>query len=539
MSRRKPAAPVFKAYGQDQLMLLPPRYDEFIPADHLVRVVNAVIEKLDLHVLEAQYKGGGTSSYHPKMLLKVLVYAYSQKVYASRRIAKAVREQMPFLWLSGGQQPDFRTINTFRSSRMKGVIDEVFASVLEYLVETGHVKLAHYFVDGTKIEADANKHKVVWAKRKERYEQRLRPQIQELLQQIEQVNAAENAAYGEKDLEEVEPSAPVSELTAESLKAKITELNARLQALTPPTAPATLEVETVQAAQHALKKLEKDCLPRLEKYEQQTETLAGRNSYAKTDPEASCMRMKEDRGAEKPWPKPAYNVQIGTEGQFIVGFSVHGQAGDPTCLIPHLEQVERNLGRLPHKIIADAAYGSEENYAYVEQHQVGNFLKYNTFYQDTHHYRDPDVLRAHQFRAEHFRYEPTTDEFICPAEKRLTFTYESQYTTTNQYVTRRRHYACADCQACPLKPHCTRAKGNREIRISFKLLAYRKQARENLTSEEGLALRAARSTEVETVFGHLKHNLGFRRFYLRGLKKVKTEWGLLSIAHNMQKLAGG
>ena len=546
MSLRKPAAPIFKPYPFGQMALLPRQYDEFIPANHLARVISDVIEKLDLHPLEAQYKGGGTSSYHPKMMLKVLVYAYTQKLYASRRIAKAVREQLPFLWLSGGQLPDFRTLNTFRSSRMKAVIDAIFASVLEHLVETGQVKLEHYFVDGTKVEADANKHKVVWRKRKETYENRLRPQIQGLLQEIEQVNAAEQTAYGEQDLEELRAAAPAPELTAEALKAKIAELNARLQTLVPaePSASpagapaASPTAETLQAAQQALKKLEKDCLPRLEKYEHQTETLAGRNSYAKTDPDASCMRMKEDRGAEKPWPKPAYNVQIGTEGQFIVGFSVHGNAGDPTCLIPHLEQVEQNLGRLPNKIIADAAYGSEENYAYVEQHQVGNFLKYNTFYQDTHHYRDPEKLRAHQFRAEHFRYEAATDEFICPADKRLTFTYESQYTTSNQYVTRRRHYAAADCGACPLKPQCTQAKGNRQIRISHKLLAYRQQARENLTSEEGQALRAARSVEVETVFGHLKHNQGFRRFHLRGLKKVKTEWGLLSIAHNMQKLAG-
>jgi transposase len=531
MTRRKPAAPVFKPYSQAQMLLLPPRYDEFIPADHLVRVVNAVIDKLDLSALEAQYKGGGTSSYHPQMMLKVLVYAYSQKIYASRRIAKAVREQMPFLWLSGGNQPDFRTLNAFRGSRMKGVIDEVFASVLEYLVETGHVKLEHYFVDGTKVEADANKHKVVWAKRKDTYQKRLRQQIGGLLEQIEQVNAAEDREYGEKDLEEVGETA-ASEMTAEVLKQTIAALNERLRQLTP------AEPEAEKAAHPALKKLEKDCLPRLEKYEQQTETLAGRNSYAKTDPDASCMRMKEDRGAEKPWPKPAYNVQIGTEGQFIVGFSVHGQAGDPGCLIPHLEQVQQNLGRLPEKIIADAAYGSEENYAYLEQHRLGNFLKYNTFYQDTHHYRQPDGLRAHQFRAEHFGYDPATDEFICPAQKRLTFVNETRYTTINQYVTQRRNYACADCTGCPLKPQCTHAKGNRQIRISLKLLDYRKQARANLTSEEGRALRAARSTEVETVFGHLKHNQGFRRFHLRGLKKVKTEWGLVSIAHNMQKLAG-
>src|SRR5512136_1618891 len=459
MTRRKPAAPVFKPYPFGQMTLLPRQYDEFIPADHLVRVISEVIEKLDLRPVEAQYKGGGTSSYHPRMLLKVLVYAYSQKIYSSRRIAKAVREQLPFLWLSGGQQPDFRTLNAFRSSRLKGVIDEVFASVLEYLVETGHVKLAHYFVDGTKIEADANKHKVVWRKRKETYENRLRPQIQTLVQEIEQVNAAEQTAYGEQDLEELGAETPAPELTAEALKAKIAALNARLQTLAPAAPGAGPTAETTRAARQALKKLEQDCLPRLAKYEQQTETLAGRNSYAKTDPDASCMRMKEDRGAEKPWPKPAYNVQIGTEGQFIVGFSVHGRAGDTSCLIPHLENLHNHLGRLPRNIITDAGYGSAENYAYLEQHELGNYLKYNTFYQDTHHYRKAELLRKRQFLAENFPYDGDKDEFTCPAHQRLRFQYTSRYTSDNGYVTNRRLYECLACSQCPLKPECTRAKG--------------------------------------------------------------------------------
>jgi hypothetical protein len=279
-------------------------------------------------------------------------------------------------------------------------------------------------------------------------------------------------------------------------------------------------------------------LPRLEKYEQQTETLDGRNSYSKTDPDASCMRMKEDRGAEKPWPKPAYNVQLGTEGQFIVNYSVHNRAGDPACLIPHLDSLRAKLGgRLPKKIVADAAYGSEENYAYLAKHGAQNFLKYNTFYQDTHHYRDPEVLRAHQFRAENFGYDPDTDQFICPNDQRLHFQYTSHYTTDNGYETDRRIYACQDCADCPLRSKCTKAKGNRQIRISFQLLEYRRQARANLTSPEGERLRAARSTEVETVFGHVKYNMGFRRFHLRGLEKVNTEWGLVSMAHNMQKMA--
>jgi len=528
--KRKPAAPVFKPYNMNQPHLLPPSYDELIEPEHLVRVVNRVIDRLDLSVVLAKYKGGGTSSYHPQMLLKVLVYAYSKKIYSSRKIAAALRENVHFMWLSGENQPDFRTINDFRSSRMKGIIDQVFTEVLEYLIEAGYVKLEHYFADGTKIEADANKHKVVWAKRKDTYQKRVRRQIQDLIEQIEQANAEEQAEYGDEDLEE-RGGGSTGELNSERLKQRIEELNQRLRERNQPK-------KETQAERKALKKLSEDCLPRLEKYEQQTETLAGRSSYSKTDPDASCMRMKEDRGAEKPWPKPAYNVQVGTEGQFIVGFSVHGRAGDPACLIPHLEQVRTNLGgKLPKKIVADAAYGSEENYAYLEQHKAENFLKYNTFYQDTHRYRKPEVLRSHQFRAENFTYQVETDLFFCPAAKPLHFQYTSRYTSDNGYETNRRNYECFDCADCPLKSQCTRAKGNRKIRISFRLLEYRQQARKNLTSEEGIRLRAERSTEVETVFGHIKHNQSFRRFHLRGLEKVKTEWGLVSIAHNLSKLA--
>ena len=531
--KRKPAVPVFKPYVMNQPHLMPPSLDELINEHHLVRVVNQVIDKLDLKTVVGRYRGGGTSSYHPQMLLKVLVYAYTQKIYSSRRIARALRENIHFMWLSGGNQPDFRMINDFRGSRMKGVIEAVFGEVLDHLVETGHVKLEHYFVDGTKIEADANKYKVVWAKRTKRYQERVREQIADLLKQIKQVNADEQATYGDADLEE-RGEAGQADLNAEQLQQRINDFNQRLR--DSQASASELEPER-SAARQALKKLEQDCVPRLEKYEQQTETLAGRSSYSKTDPDASCMRMKEDRGAEKPWPKPAYNVQLGTEGQFIVGFSVHGRAGDTACLIPHLEQVRQSQGRLPQKIVTDAAYGSEENYAYLERYGAGNFLKYNTFFQDTHHHRKPGVVRAHQFRAEHFRCDPATDHFICPANQRLHYVSTTHQTTDNGYETERRIYACQNCAECPLKAECTRAKGNRQIRISFRLLDYRRQARHNLTSAEGQHLRAARSTEVETVFGHIKHNQGFRRFHLRGRDKVNTEWGLMSIAHNMQKLA--
>jgi transposase len=220
--RRKPAKPTFKPYTQAQPSLIPPSWDELIPAVHQVRVVNRAVERIDLEPLLKKYKGGGTSSHHPRMMLKVLVYAYTQRIYSSRQIAKALRENVNFMWLSGGNRPDFRTINGFRGEKMKGVIEEVFASVLELLVEEGYVNLENYFVDGSKVEANANRHKVVWAKSRAKYQQRLREKVQELLEEIDAVNEAENEAYGDKDLEELGGG---GEIDSEKLEKKISELN--------------------------------------------------------------------------------------------------------------------------------------------------------------------------------------------------------------------------------------------------------------------------------------------------------------------------
>ena len=217
---------VFKAYTMDQPRLLPRNLDELIPEDHLVRVVNRVVEAIDLEPLMAKYAGGGTSSYHPKMMLKVLVYAYCEKVFTSRRIEKGLRENVNFMWLAGGNVPDFRTINRFRGVVMKGEVRDIFTGVLKLLIEEGYVKLENYFVDGTKIGADANAHKVVWAKKTAKNKVRLEQKIQELLDEIEQVNEKENEEYGDKDLEELGGKGGIE---AEKLKAKVAELNERLR----------------------------------------------------------------------------------------------------------------------------------------------------------------------------------------------------------------------------------------------------------------------------------------------------------------------
>ena len=565
---KKSNVPVFKEYTMGQIVLLPMDLEEEIEPNHLVRVVNAAIEKMDLRVVYEQYKGGGTSSYHPKMLLKVLIYAYSQQIYSSRKIAKALRENIYFMWLSGNQHPDFHTINRFRGVVMRATIGEIFAAVLSLLVEGGYVKLENYFVDGTKLEANASKYSFVWAKNTQRYKEQVQAKVAALLETIEQINAAEDAEYGEKDLPERGGAKP---LDAAQLEAKIQELNERLRQLPtddepppapPPAAPTetALERPDVGAAPSAelshatptktkadkrnkhkskaqqlakgIQQLAEEYLPRLKKYEEQAAVLGERNSYSKTDHDATFMRMKEDH-MHNGQLKAGYNIQIGTEEQFVVGFSLHQRPGDPGCLIPHLEETKQQRGgRQPKKAIADSAYGSEENYAYLEREGITAYVKYNTFHQESKPRRKPKP-----FAAEEMPYDETQDTFTCPGGQLLRYKATHHHRSANGFESERRVYECADCSQCPFKEKCTKAAGNRQIQVSFRLREMRAQAKELLLSEQGAALRKQRSIDVETVFGRIKQDWGFRRFLLRGLEKVKAEWGLLCIAHNLAKMA--
>ena len=219
--------------------------------------------------------------------------------------------------------------------------------MMEFLVEEGYVKMENYFVDGTKVGADANPHKVVWAKKTQRYKEKLQQPIEALLDEIERVNECEDEEYGEENLEELGEH---SAMTAEKLKQKVAELNAQLK-----------EWPHDQGLKKAVKKLEQEDLPRLQKYAEQERLLDGRNRYSKTDPDASSLRMKEDRAARKPLVRPAYNVQMETEGQFVVGYSIHQQAHDTSCFIPHMQR-QVFPQRQPFKNgSGDAGYGSEEN----------------------------------------------------------------------------------------------------------------------------------------------------------------------------------
>jgi len=421
------------------------------------------------------------------------------------------------MWIAARQTPDFRTINRFRSERMKDVLQEIFAAVLTLLAEEGYVKLEHYFVDGTKIEANANRYTFVWGKSVRKYKAKLQEKVKDLFDSIEEAERIEDQEYGGQDLPELGEAAT---LTSEKLADAVNRLEASLQ-----ERPASKERKKL------VRKVRRQLLPRLEKYEEQQAVLGDRNSYSKTDPDATFMRMKEDH-MRNGQLKPGYNLQIGTENQFILGYSLHQRPTDTRCLVPHLEHVKDLLGKLPETVIADAGYGSEENYAYLDQENLTPVVKYATFHKERSRAWKADVSKL-----ENWTYDETQDEWVCPNGQHLTFQYESKGKTASGYPTRLRHYRSPNCSECPLREKCTTRAGNREIRVNLPFYWAKQKAKEQLLSEEGKQLSVRRMIEVESVFGQIKHNRGFRRFLLRGLPKVTLEVGWLCLAHNLLKKA--
>lgn len=194
----------FKPYDQGQGELIPPTAEELIAPDHLVRIVSETLDKIDITLLLEQYKkGGGASRYHPLMLLKVLVYSYLNNIVSSRQIAKAVRENIYMRWIAGCQQPDFRTINSFRKDKLAPIIEEVFVEVVKYLKQEGHVELQTVYLDGTKIESRANRYTFVWKKAIEKYDEKLEEKVRDFYRQAAAISEQENLEYGDTDLTEL------------------------------------------------------------------------------------------------------------------------------------------------------------------------------------------------------------------------------------------------------------------------------------------------------------------------------------------------
>jgi len=499
---------IFKGYSQNQAFLLPPSLEDLIPKGHLVRVVNSIIDKLDISGIVSKYPGGGASAFHPRMMLKVIVYAYLEGVYSSRKIAKALRESVVYMWLAGMQKPDFRTINNFRGKRLKKEIKEIFKQVVIVAMEIGLVEFEKLFIDGTKMEANANKHKMVWRKNVERNKAKLEEKIEEVFEEIERINEEEDKIYGNNDLPEVGEGKSID---SEEYKEKIKEGTEKIN-------------KKLSIKKQSLKKKLKELERRKKKYEEADEVMGNRNSYSKTDKDASAMKMKNGE------IRPGYNYIIGTENQIIINYEIEQNASDGSCFINFMEGIEELYKRRPEKVHGDGAFGNEENYDYCEGKEIKAYLKYSTF-----HLERGKKFKENIFKKENFAYDEAEDVYICPNERKLIFNEEKESYTSTGYKQKIKVYVSEDCSGCMYKEECTKGE-KRSISINENYDRYKEKARELLYSEEGKQMRKQRGWNVETPFGDIKHNRKFRRFLLRGKVKVKIEAGLLAIGYNIRKI---
>jgi transposase/IS5 family transposase len=502
------------------MYLIPPSVDELIPPNHLVRVVSAVIEEMGLEPLLRKYQiGGGASRYHPVMMTKLFVYGYMNRVCSSRMLAKAARENVMFMWLAGGQKPDFRTLNDFRGKMLKETMEEIFVTAVKMLAAKGYIRLENYFEDGTKIESASGRYTYVWKKSVENNDKKLDEKLREYVRMARQVWDDENEEYGDSDLEEMGGKEKFTSDDARELAGKLRQRLERLE-----------DEKERKKAEKGVKTIEEEYLPRKEQYENAVQTCGERNSYSKTDPDATFMRTKEDHMGNGQL-KPAYSVQIGTENGFVAGYGVFQNPGDTRTLKPHLERQKERLGVRPKAVITDSGYGSEENYAYLEKHKIVAVVKYNTYHKEKSRKWQEDI-----FRTENWEYDKKEKCYVCPNGRKLTFRERKEEKTGSGYPIKVDIYECESCKYCRLKKHCTKAKGNRAIDRNERLLRLKRKAKRILQDERYAELRKRRSVEVETVFGQIKGNQGYRRFLLRGLEKVSCEWGLLALGYNLKQI---
>lgn len=506
----------FQDYNQQQNWLFPPSIEELIPKNHPVRVVNGVIEQLNLDLLIEAYSKEGKPSYHPKMMLKVMIYAYMDNIYSSRKIEKAMGENINFMWLSAQQVADHNTIARFRSNKLKTIFKDIFKQVVLLLAEQGLVSLKQVYTDGTKIESMAGRYTFVWGKAIKTRKEKMVKQLEELW----------HYAQGIADQEDKDPTPP--DFTSID-KEKVTKTAQKINTILGSNTKATSK------AKAKLRYIEKHFPSRLEKYEQQEKILAGRNSYSKTDPDATFMRMKEDH-LQNGQLKPGYNLQISSASQFVIHYSLHQQTNDLHTLKPHVDSFEQLYHTTPQSLTADAGYGSEENYEYLEKKQIEAYVKYNTFDKEQKTYRSRTKKKAKEdLRRDTLHYNQKEDYYVCPMGQRMDKIGQSERQTKSGYIQLNSLYRAQNCQGCPLRGVCHSAKGNRVVQRNHALERHKRMVSKRLTSPEGQKKRKARNTDVEPVFAHIKSNRNFKRFTLRGIEKAELEFGLHALAHNLKK----
>ena len=494
-----------KAHGNQ--VVLPLNVAKIIDESDPVFKMAELLGELDYRKLRRTYRRHWRSI-SPEIMFSVIVYANMKGIYSSRGIEEACKTDIRFMWLlQYHKAPDHTTISRFLENNMSGCAEDLFCQLVEKLAEMGEIDFEELFVDGTKIEANANRYTFVWAKAVEKRLEKLNEKIDNELPPIRE-------KYGLADRLGLEGT--IKELRSLADLQKIGFVHGKGKHKT---------------------QLQRDC-ERLEellnKGNEYTESLricGNRKSYSKTDPDATFMRMKEDH-MRNGQLKPGYNLQMGVSSEYIVALALFPNPTDTTTLIPLLERMKANHGRSFRDIVADMGYASEENYTYLENNDQNAYIK-----PADHDVKKTRKYRNNIFHKDNMPYDEERDMFTCPNGKHLIHSYDKDVKTDNVYTVKKSYYVCESCAGCPYREKCFKGRyADRKIELSKTMRRQKEEAEERISSERGALLRMNRSIQVEGAFGVLKQDLGFRRFLTRGKKNNETRLFILAMAFNIQKL---
>jgi len=465
----------FKEYNQDQPFLLPLSMHDFLPEGHLARLINTVINELDLRELYNKYSDLGCSAYHPQSLLKTLFYAYATGERSSRVIAHRLNSDIAYMYLAALQKPDFRTVNRFRKDNA-AVLKGLFVQVVRLCVGMGMTKVGMIAIDGTKLKANASYRKTMKAAELDEQIAEIDRQIDAILKESEETDRCEDEQHGsDGNLYEIP---------------EVLEDQKELQ-------------ERLWQAKEALKESEA-------------------KEINLTDREAATMLHKGYR------PEPSYNGQIAVDGDsgVIVAATLTDNPADYNALVELIEQTEENTGRVPTEVLGDSGFSSYDNLSYLEERGIDGYIpdqKIESIRKGT--------CKHPEFHKSRFSYDEATDTYACPMGQ--TLAYKTTMRRTGQSDIRL--YKCEACAECSRKSECTRAEYRQISRDARERLM--QWMTEKLKTPEGKRKYGRRKYTVEPVFGDMKYNRGMRQLLLRGKLKAKGEFLIMCIAHNLKKIA--
>lgn len=493
---------------QFKQLILPLNLEIKLPKGDPDRLLNDICDRLDYTELYKTYCRAWRK-YDPKMLFKILVYGYMTGNYSCRDIENACQRDICFMWLlNGNRVPDSATFARFQNERLVPVIERLFYQLVTLLHERNEIPFINLFVDGTKIEANANRYTFVWKSAVEKYASKLSVKSGQKLDEIKSRYSLNPNLTAIKCLEYLNRFFKLCGLEYVSGKGKHkTQLQKDIEILTEYS-----EKETI--------------------YSKYLDKIGNnRKSMSKTDPDSTFMRLKDDR-MRNGQLKPAYNIQIGVESEYIVGISMYSERNDVRTLIPFLERLKRNTDRVYPNVVADAGYESEENYSYLQDNNQTSYIKpINYEISKTRKYKT-DI-----FRAENMTYNEEKDIYTCTYGTELRYVYSRNTVTANGYTTEQRIYRAENCSHCAQKDRCFSNRRNvKEIKVSKRFMEQRRRSTANITTGQGIKLRVNRSIQVEGAFGVIKQDMGFRRFLTRGKRKTETQFFLLAFAYNVKKL---